>query len=203
MNRCRLLSLAALALCLSFHGDAAAQAALYPEAGMGIRTGGPSEPPVWEREPAPPADEAHGEVAGIAEMAGIGPFTATWWRHGFALTVGTDGLATVWWRAYRWCDEPGEGPCDTMENNHIEPGGAATAAFTSLGDEASAPAPSLLGHITASNDARRLPLGPVHLTLLPDGMVRLSDTHGSNIDLCGPHFDAAPQAVQEALPCGA
>lgn len=127
----------------------------------------------------------------------LADFAGTWERHGFVLLIGPDGSAYASWRVYRWCDEPGDGPCDDIRGDQIRPGGIATGTFERVAGV------TALGGFGESNQPERLPPGPAQLMLLPYGMARLTDAAGDSVDLCSAHFaEEAPTELLEMLPCG-
>lgn len=159
-------------------------------AGIRAHAGGPVSQ-------TPAEHEIRGEAAANAGRLTFSDFAGTWERHGLVLLIGTDGSAAASWRTYRWCDEPGEGPCDEIRDGQIQPGGTATGTFHRISGT------TAFGVFTASNLPERLPPGPVQLMLLPFGMARLTDATGGSEHLCSAHFgEVAPAELLETLPCG-
>jgi hypothetical protein len=126
-------------------------------------------------------------------------FATSWDRHGFHLTVESDGQASAAWRVYRWCHLGEPPPCDWIdeERGYITGGGQATIVFRRV------EWPVAYGEVLDTTQPEVLARGPVTLTLLPYGMARL--TQGSRqVVLCGPDYaELAPEAVRRLFPCGA
>lgn len=136
-------------------------------------------------------------------------FAGPWIRHGFGITVGTNGDALARWRVYSWCDATAPpGPCDSILNGQgsvggqvvdlIENGGLAQIVFTGA---SSGTASGMVIESTVPDFL--VPGGLVTLSLLPYDMAVLVQGETS-ITLCGPSFgELAPPDVFASSPCGA
>ncbi|GHO82761.1 hypothetical protein [Dictyobacter formicarum] len=87
-------------------------------------------------------------------------FTGTWYSHGAALVIQSNGYATYTARAYSWCNTSAAPPCDVIKDNNIISGIRMELQFTHVqGDVAYGTVlTSTVGHVGS----------PVSLTLAHD-----------------------------------
>jgi hypothetical protein len=145
-----------------------------------------------------------GEAMAAAAVADehLAPFSGVWEKDGFRLVARQDGRATAAWRTYQWCSPHTLGPCDTLQETGLVPGGRAEMVFATV------EARTARGQIFWSVDEElgatwtQLGTGPVSLTLLADGMAELRHHHIS-LTLCRSQApDEAVVHLRPAAPCG-
>ena len=126
----------------------------------------------WEANPA--------DLPVVDETGALAPFTGSWIKHGFSLTVQPDGTAQASWRVYSWCGPGVAQPCDQIVNNQIIDGGTATAQFTRVTLAVA------YGTVAQSTDTATLTVGPVTLSFSTAGNLQL--VQGNRvITLCDPN----------------
>jgi hypothetical protein len=126
------------------------------------------------------------------------PFVGDWVRHGFGLTINTDGKSRAEWREYRWCSDGAPPPCDRIENDQIIGGGAADLEFfrPGLGQNFA------VGIVTRTTGGV-LVRGTLTIRLQQYGTATL-EQDGASRTLCGPRYlELAPQWFFSTYPCGA
>jgi hypothetical protein len=140
------------------------------------------------------------DAAAHAQSGGeFSAFADTWVRHGFVLTVGSNGGANASWRTYAWCNRvTAPEPCDVAVDNQIISGGFAQIVFVDVENGAA------VGYVMESTDSLLLYPGEVvRLRLMPYGMAAL-DTDDDTIVLCGSNYGyEAPPELIASFPCGA
>jgi hypothetical protein len=130
-------------------------------------------------------------------------FAGDWWRHGFNLTINSDGSANATWRTYHWCSDSIPGACDRIDGNTITNGGYATLSFTGGGlpnrprdwqpdafarDKpifSAVQLPIAHGSVLTSTDPSRLHIGLIDLALLPYETGALTQD-GDGVLICRP-----------------
>jgi hypothetical protein len=151
-------------------------------------------------------------------------FAGEWVKHGFLLTVHPNGYAQASWRTYRWCHEPGSGPCDYIGSDRIVDGGAANMYFDRLYSNANLifdqvyfSGPTMTGQVMSTTHATILRLGPVAMVLGAYGLAVIGQPdeealvpivnivmRGEPTVLCGLAYPQdAPDSVKRQFPCGA
>jgi hypothetical protein len=131
----------------------------------------------------------------------LAPFSGVWEQDGFRLSVRQDGPATATWRTYQWCSPHTLGPCDTLREDGLVPGGSAEMVFTTV--EAGTARGEIFYSVEEAVGATwaQLGTGPVSLTLLAHGMAELRHHHIS-LTLC--RSQAPDQAIghlRPTVPC--